>query len=1088
MRSFCSSNLTQTLAVELYRFAFNMIGIMRLPIALAILGFATAKPGSSPSCQTTAKSDALLQVQAHPKHHSVHVSNSMIGPPPTPPLKWSGQEEFFYLYCAFWVAVWVGAYAFVSWSSMQAQQKTPAKPAGAVLNACEEISDLSVGPVPSYPSERRVIELIEETVKTTPSSVALVIPGYPRREISYSELGEILQDFSSSLLALGIGNGAVVALVLDRSVAQLVAVLGVLQAGAAFQPIDHGAPAARKNMMLSHSKASAVISLQGDTAADELAAEASVHCLKLTSDGRISSKPVHEGRPAVFSRPGIDSMALLIFTSGTTGTPKGIVYDQRHLMHGVHFFGTQCNMSASSVALLKSPYFWAVMEWEFFPALALGGKLVIASPEGHKSPEYLANVINAEEVDSLLITPQVFDLVLDVHEGRQDLLQSLRHVATVGEPLSSALANRSKRLCPSAQLHNFYGASESSCTIYTVPQGGVDLSLFPVMVPAGRPQPHASVYLMKEDPQAGGPPKLTLVSHGETGEICFGGVLAARYWNNEELTAEKFPVTVGQGRLYRTGDLGRWSHGQLEIIGRMDRQVKINGVRIEPEESEVALKDFKRSQDRLGGAALEDVAVVATEEPSELVAFVSLRAGVDASEVTSDALRVHCSSRLSSYYVPKTFIVLDSFPRLANGKRDLKKLANMATEHVAGDGEVVADSLGQMKKMSKAAMLANTVINRCYAYWMAGVVFDHLFNCDLNRCSVLAGSNVKPWTELLIRSIGNEQDMFGFLMVSAYQDGRSDIVGDKPTVQLGKRELFVFLVYLLMGFPLPQLIQACQLVFESNSLTSSEGMADGLLRGHHRWYLWMYLLARLYIAACQKIRLPRLVQSTLIVVFTALVPKSTINVCNGASGSVELFLQEWVFRLASERLGFCPLYYSFLLPYVALYVCCFHYLGHVVAYLANRLPTGPLWSAAALGASMSIGMYMAVYHYHMQFLEDGVVTNTAWLEVTVALLQPSLFAYAMTSAPVRLDWWGTTTLGTYVIHYYFLDWSKSLFVNWLNPALQADSTGIGLLILAVAYVLLFTTIIGPMAQKLLLLPTRLATPKQHEAAKLQPSQ
>ena len=174
---------------------------------------------------------------------------------------------------------------------------------------------------------------------------------------------------SSSLLALGIGNGAVVALVLDRSVAQLVAVLGVLQAGAAFQPIDHGAPAARKSLMLNHSEASAVISLQGDTAAGELAAEAGVHSLKLTSDGRISSKPVHEERPAVFTRPGIDSMALLIFTSGTTGTPKGIVYDQKHLMHGVHFFGAQCNMSASSVALLKSPYFWAVMEWEFFRRL-----------------------------------------------------------------------------------------------------------------------------------------------------------------------------------------------------------------------------------------------------------------------------------------------------------------------------------------------------------------------------------------------------------------------------------------------------------------------------------------------------------------------------------------------------------------------------------------------------------------------------------------------------------------------------------------------------------------------------------------------
>eukprot|EP00931_Biecheleriopsis_adriatica_P087763 TRINITY_DN6218_c0_g1_i1.p1 TRINITY_DN6218_c0_g1~~TRINITY_DN6218_c0_g1_i1.p1 ORF type:complete len:1080 (+),score=140.11 TRINITY_DN6218_c0_g1_i1:116-3241(+) len=1039
-----------------------------------MLVVAIAKPGSNSSFETIAKCDALLQVKTRFKQ----------SPDPHPELRkgtWSGKESFFCWYCAFWVVVWVGTYAYVSRSSVQHGQAEVAttEPAEAVLNAGEDVLNLSVGPIPTYPSEKRVIELIDETAKKTPSAVAVVIPGSPRREVSYSELGEVVQDLSSSLLALGIGNGAIVALVLDRSMAQLVAVLGVLQAGAAFQPIDHGAPAARKSLMLNHSRASAVISLQGDTAAGELAAEVGAYSLTLTLDGRVSSKPLCKGAPVVFKRPGIDSMALLIFTSGTTGTPKGIVYDQRHLMHGVYFFGTQCNVSASSVTLLKSPYFWAIMEWEFFPALALGGKLVIASAEGHKSPEYLANVINAEDVNSLLITPQVFDLVLDVHESRYELLQSLRHVATVGEALSSTLANRSKRLCPNAHLHNFYGASESSCTIYTVPHGGVDLSLYPTMVPAGRPQPHASVYLMKEETRTGGPPKLTLAGHGETGEICFGGVLAACYWKNEELTAEKFLVTAAQGRLYRTGDLGRWRHGQLEIIGRMDRQVKINGVRVEPEESEAVLKDFGGSHDKLGGAALSDVAVIATEEPSELVAFVSLRAGVDANEITSDALRAHCSSRLSSYYVPKTFIVLNSFPRLANGKRDLKTLGDMAAEHVAGDGEVVADSLGQMKKMSKGAMLATAVIHRCYAYWMAGVVFDHLFNCYEGYCWLLVNVKVKPWTEVLIRSIGNYQDMFGFIMVSAYQDGLSDNVSGKPTVQLGKRDLVVFFVYLLMGFPLPQLTQA----FESNSSMSLEGIEEGFVwRGQHRWYLKMYLLARLYIAACQRLQLPRFAQGTLIVCYRLLeqvLVMPAVMACKAEPGSVEWFLREWVFETTEikEQPGSCDFRMTVTLPYMALYVFGFHYLGHVVAYLASRVPTGPLWSAAALGASMTIGMYMTLYHYSMPLLEVGKFTNTAWLEVTASFIQPTLFAYAMISVPVRLHWWGTTTLGTYVLHFYFISSTINLFKNWVFPALETDPTGIGLLILVVAYVLLWTTVIGPMAQALFFLPARLSASK-----------
>merc|ERR1719476_876789 len=113
-------------------------------------------------------------------------------------------------------------------------------------------------------------------------------------------------------------------------------------------------------------------------------------------------------------------MALLIYTSGTTGQPKGIMYSHQHLLHGSHFFCHQCGMSAKSTAMLKSPYIWAIIEYEIFPALMVGGRLAIASPSGHKKPEYLANLIFSEQVDTLLMTPQVLDLVLDYHETTGD--------------------------------------------------------------------------------------------------------------------------------------------------------------------------------------------------------------------------------------------------------------------------------------------------------------------------------------------------------------------------------------------------------------------------------------------------------------------------------------------------------------------------------------------------------------------------------------------------------------------------------------------------------------------------------------------
>eukprot|EP00930_Biecheleria_cincta_P014198 TRINITY_DN12314_c1_g4_i1.p1 TRINITY_DN12314_c1_g4~~TRINITY_DN12314_c1_g4_i1.p1 ORF type:complete len:1079 (+),score=135.28 TRINITY_DN12314_c1_g4_i1:127-3363(+) len=1021
--------------------------------------------------------DSLLQLRKQTSKQ-VH-SLGEVAKPVTQDTKWwqeYGQDRFFILYCAFWVAAWMCVSSFVyirrtsalqSWKFAHTTTSTSKK---QVRNTCDEPRNLSLGSSVSYPSDRRVIELFEQNVKTVPSEVALVIPGTPRRTISYSELGDMVQHLSSSLLSFGIGYGAMVALVLDRSVAQVVAILGVLQAGAAFQPIDHEAPIARITWMLADSDAAAVITVQEEGATKELVTAAGVPSVVLTCDGHIASFPKRQGTPANYVRPDPDSMALLIYTSGTTGTPKGIVYDERHLMHGVHFFGEQCNMGSHSVSLLKSPYFWAVMEWEFFPALTRGGKLVVSSPKGQTMPAYLANTVHAEQVDVLVITPQVFDLVLDVHEGDGGLLQSLRNIVTVGEPLFCSLANRTKLLCPQAELHNFYGASESSCTIYTVPQEGVDLSLFPVKAPAGRPQPHASVYLMKETHDASGSVRLHPVDCGEIGEICFGGVLAARYWKNEEKTAEKWIETADQGRLYRTGDTGRWSNGQLEIIGRLDRQVNINGVRIEPEESEAVLKEFVCLNQKASDRALKEVAVVASDDPAELVAFVSLNAGIEASKVTPESLREHCSACLTTHYAPRVFLIQESLPRLPNGKLDLAKLRNMATENVAGAGEVVRDSLGEMKTMSKAAMLETTVSNRCYAYWMAGVVFDHFFACYEGGCVVLMDEFAKPWTEAIVRSIGNDQDLFGFIMVSAHQDSLPKTPGGRPVVHLGKKDLYVCFIYLLMGFPIPQIVECC---LGKSVFASTQGIIHAIRLGAHRWYLYMYLAARFYLAACHRLHLPGWAQGLLMTAGVLALPNHFFETCRGDSAASR-FTAAWVFDSGGSSAFGCPVYQTWKFVYVAIYVWCFHYLRPFADYAVSVLPRGPCWSAAAFGLSMVLGMYMALYHYPNPLLERGEFTKLIWLELTTSLLQPALLVLAMTHFPIDLSWWGGTTLGTYVMHFYFRHEIAQLFRSRLSPGLAADPTGIGLLLAAGMTVLFFSTIVGPLIQHPLLLPMKLS--------------
>ena len=147
----------------------------------------------------------------------------------------------------------------------------------------------------------------------------------------------------------------------------------------------------------------------------QLAADLGLHWVAISSFGNFTVTEAQ--RPAVQSGAvsgDTNDVAMLIYTSGSTGEPKGIVYDHQHLLHGAWFWAEEHGMSESSVQLFKSPYFWAVMEWEVFPALIRGGKLVVASADGHKSPQYMAQTIEKFHVDVLMITPSVLDLLLDV--------------------------------------------------------------------------------------------------------------------------------------------------------------------------------------------------------------------------------------------------------------------------------------------------------------------------------------------------------------------------------------------------------------------------------------------------------------------------------------------------------------------------------------------------------------------------------------------------------------------------------------------------------------------------------------------------
>jgi len=1022
------------------------------------------------------------------------------------------------------------------------------------------------GKKPSYPHQKRVNELFDEQVENAPSNVALILPGLHganARTISYGELGAAIEEVAAKLNHVGVSVGSVVALSLERNVGQVIAVWGVLKSGAAFLPINAEAPEFLKKNLLVESDAMAVVGALGDAEVERLASEVRASYMAVPIDGTLTGITVSppdifghtnsgsfcsggsfQGRksPSVLARMAIfdpvsrgypleNDMALLIYTSGSSGKPKGIVYDHTHLMHGVWFFAEQCEVTDKSVCLLKSPYFWAIIEYELFPVLVKGGALVVASANGHKNMEYLVDTIASHQISVLMITPQVMDLCVDVHDtqGSARPLRSVKQIVTVGEPLSCALANRIKSARGfDAQLHNFYGASESSCTVYTVPKEGVPLNLFPSKAPAGLPQPHVSVYIMQAT-ETGGTTTFVPIPPGEAGEVCFGGVLAACYWNNDELTLQKFVETAEYGRLYRTGDLGRWKGGFLEVIGRTDRQCKIRGVRVEPEEVEAVLKKFSiaveaksEAGDVEGGMgavlddayrpALKEVAVVASKEPAELVAYVSRRDGIPEEEVTVEALRTHVQACLSPSYVPKFFVIVDEMPHLPNGKLNLVVLAAEATLHVAEEGEVVMDSLGQMKKLSKWAMYENAIIHRCYAYWMLGVLFDHYFRCALDTendgstllpyCSVLCQVAAKPWTEVLIRSFGNDQDLFGFIILGAYQDSRPEKERGPPKVKLGLKDLFLFFVYMMMALPFAQLFHyvlrqyswpvywgaSCDVPLTAAGLCDHyayqsppsniwawDYMQVNSFTSDHRWYLIMVLQARVFMQIGEKLHVPGWVQGILVSI-PCFLPDSAFNnqgfafnVCGLHSASPPvLYFFSWFARSFGGNV--CPLYWQWVQWYVAFYVWCFHYLRPLVQWGTPHLPKGRTWSAVALASSMTLGVLMAMFHYPNNVLETGTGMQWAPLELGVDFLQPVLFALGMSHLTLNLSWWGNTTLGCYAFHFYFKDQMASWMMYTIVPAMAWDPTGLLMFFVALCTGLFFTTILGPIGHSFLVLP------------------
>jgi amino acid adenylation domain-containing protein len=516
----------------------------------------------------------------------------------------------------------------------------------ALLNPDEEHRVLTVWneTQADYPQDLCFHQLFEMHASRSPEKVAVV---YGDQSLTYSELNRDANQLAHYLQECGVGSESLVAICLERSLQVLVAMLGVLKAGAAYVPLDPAYPKERVDFVLEDAGIAAVLTQQ--SLLDQVR-EPGRRLICLETDWNTISRQ-NDSNPQPQGGP--ERLAYVIYTSGSTGKPKGVQIGHHALTNFLTSMGERPGITSADILLAVTTISFDIAGLELFLPLTAGARVVIASREEAADPAELLSRMLQCGATMMQATPATWRMLLDAGwEGSPQL-----KVLCGGEALTGELANQLRR--KSASLWNMYGPTETTIwsAVYQVQteQTGV--------VPIGQPIANTQLFVLDS--------KLQPVPIGVPGDLYIGGDgLARGYLNRPELTQEKFlpsPFSHSTGsRLYRTGDRARYlADGAVDFLGRADYQVKIRGFRIELGEIEAVLRTVP---------GVRDAVVVAHEDghrDKRLVAYVvaAQETGLDERE-----LRAALQLKLPEYMVPSIFVPLPELPLTPNGKVDRRAL------------------------------------------------------------------------------------------------------------------------------------------------------------------------------------------------------------------------------------------------------------------------------------------------------------------------------------------------------------------------------------------------------------------------------
>ncbi|MCR8842559.1 amino acid adenylation domain-containing protein [Paenibacillus sp. SC116] len=529
-----------------------------------------------------------------------------------------------------------------------------------------------------YASDDTVEVYLERQAAVTPQSVAVVAED---GALTYSELNRRSNQLAQALRKQGVMREERVAVVMDRSLEMMIAIFGVLKAGGAYVPITPGLPPERIRYMLDNSGAKLVLTKgKAQEGLEMFLPSIDVHAMDVheTMAQEWDDSPVeklHDSR----------SLAYVLYTSGSTGQPKGVMIEHHSVINRIGWMQKHYGLDASGVIMQKTPITFDVSVWELFWWSFAGAKLVLLLPGGEKDPALMLDTIARHGVTTMHFVPSMLHLFLEHPSllSGEVRLKSLSHVFASGEALTADQVRRFRERIGvpfDARLVNLYGPTEATVDVsyYDCSDGDIPINDTWLNVPIGKPIDNISLYIVSE--------AMKLQPVGIAGELCISGAgLARGYISRPDLTKEKFvdnPFAAGS-LMYRTGDLARWlPDGTIEYLGRIDHQVKIRGQRIECGEIEHVL---------LSHPAVVEAVVMKRDAVSGseyLCAYI-----ICSEPVGHQELRDFAALRLPDYMVPRTVVELPAMPLSPNGKIDRKALpeSELAADSVTPFVEAASD-------------------------------------------------------------------------------------------------------------------------------------------------------------------------------------------------------------------------------------------------------------------------------------------------------------------------------------------------------------------------------------------------------------